>query len=157
MLCGQRKVHDPFLVASPIFSEWLLWHHSKEQECIPVGCVPPAAMAVSPATHVPCHACLPAKHVPPAMHAPLLCTPPCHTPPYHAHPPAMHAPLPHMPPGHACPLPCMPPPPCRQNSWHTLVKALPCRNFVAGGKKGKLWHIWKFTKLRQQRRQRTCK
>ena len=26
------------------------------------------------------------------------------------------------------------PPPCRQNSWHTLVKTLPCRDFVAGGK-----------------------
>ena len=25
-------------------------------------------------------------------------------------------------------------PPCRQNSWHTLLKTLPCRNFVADGK-----------------------
>ena len=25
-------------------------------------------------------------------------------------------------------------PPCRQNSWHTLLKILPCPNFVAGGK-----------------------
>ena len=24
--------------------------------------------------------------------------------------------------------------PCGQNSWHTLVTTLPCRNFVAGGK-----------------------
>ena len=45
----------------------------------------------------------------------------------HAHPPATyappttHAPMPHMPP-HG------------QNSWHTLVKILPYRNFVAGGK-----------------------
>ena len=31
-----------------------------KQECIPVGCVPPAAVAVSPATHTP----------PPGMHAP---------------------------------------------------------------------------------------
>ena len=27
-----------------------------------------------------------------------------------------------------------PPPPCGQNSWHTLLKILPCPNFVAGGK-----------------------
>ena len=25
-------------------------------------------------------------------------------------------------------------PPCEQNSWHTLLKILPCPNFVAGGK-----------------------
>ena len=24
-------------------------------------------------------------------------------------------------------------PPCEQNSWHTLLKILPCPNFVAGG------------------------
>ena len=28
-----------------------------KQECIPVGCVPPAAVAVSPAMHTPCHTC----------------------------------------------------------------------------------------------------
>ena len=27
----------------------------------------------------------------------------------------------------------IPPPHCEQNSWHTLLKILPCRNFVAGG------------------------
>ena len=110
-----------------------------------------------PHTH-PCHAhplpCMPPMHTP-ATHIPLPCMPP---------PPAMDAPLPHMPPYHACPLPCMPlhhththiptmhaphhtcpssmhtppphmPPPCEQNSWHTLLKILPCPNFVAGGKK----------------------
>ena len=48
----------------------------KEQECIPVGCIPSAAVAVSTATHAlpPCHAPLP-----------------CHTPPHHKFP------LPYMP------------------------------------------------------------
>ena len=65
-----------------------------QQECIPVGCVPSAAVAVSPATHY---------HSPPA--------PPCPLP---RRPPATHAPLPHIP------LPCMPPrhtcPPCHAHS-----------------------------------------
>ena len=136
-----------------------------QQECIPVGCVLPAAIAIfpamhtplpcmpqpcmppaihaplcqacPPAKHAPCHACPPATHAPlpcmlPTMHAPLPCTPPCH-----ACPPAMHSPLTHTPPAmhaphHACP-PAMHTP-CGQNSWHTFVKILPCRNFVAGGK-----------------------
>ena len=45
-----------------------------EQECIPVGCVPPAAVAVSPAKHVPPH---------PLPRTPPPCTPPAvdrHTP-----------------------------------------------------------------------------
>ena len=43
--------------------------------------------------------------------------------------------------------PRMPPPeqrrtpPCGQNCWHTLLKILPCPNFVAGGKK----HIYRNT------------
>ena len=41
---------------------------SLQQECIPVGCVPSAAVAVSPATHVP----------PPTTHAPHHACP-CHT------------------------------------------------------------------------------
>ena len=41
--------------------------------------------------------------------------------------------------GGVCPGGCLPgrvwqTPPCGQNSWHTLVKTLPCLNFVAGGK-----------------------
>ena len=52
----------------------------KKQECIPVGCVPSAAVTVSPATHAPT-----------AMHTPSL--------PTHA-PFAMHAPF-----RHACPPP----------------------------------------------------
>ena len=99
-------------------------------------------------TSQPCHAC-PLPCMPPAMH-PLACTTPCHTCPplpcmpptmqipHHAcppatYPPAVHIPLPCMPslphitpPRHACP-------PCGQNSWHMLLKILPCPNFVAGG------------------------
>ena len=57
-----------------------------KQECIPVGCVTSAAVAVSLAMHTPRHA-----H-PYAMHAPCnACPPPC------------------MPPCHTCPLPCMSP------------------------------------------------
>ena len=41
-----------------------------KQECIPVGCVPSAAVAISPTIHTPCYA------------HPLLCTPPAtHAPP----------------------------------------------------------------------------
>ena len=59
-----------------------------KQECIPIGCIPPVAVAVSPATHAPPR--------PP-------CTPPCHTCPLLCMRPVMHAPLPH----HAHSLPCM--------------------------------------------------
>ena len=86
--------------------EYLL---EQTQECIPVGCVPP--VAVFPATHAP------------ATHAPLPCMPP-----------VMHAPLPRMPLTTDALLTHMPPPPHHlQNSGHTYVKILPCRNFVAGG------------------------
>ena len=61
-----------------------------------------------------CHArplpCMPPPCMPPAMHAPLPCTPPAMHAPCHAHPPG-------------------------QNSWHMLLKILPCPNFIAGGKK----------------------
>ena len=62
-----------------------------KQECILVGCVASAAVAVSPATHTPspCHACSPYHahprhaHTPcyacPLPYTPLPCTPPCHT------------------------------------------------------------------------------
>ena len=94
------------------------------QECIPVGCVPSAAVAVSPATpphHVcplplPCMPLLPCttppRHTSPDTHALLPCTPPAmHTPTthalHHAWIPAMHAschacPLPHTPSHHTC-------------------------------------------------------
>ena len=62
-----------------------------QQESIPVGCVPSASVAISPAMHAPRHArppphMLPTTH-PPAMHVPQ----PCMTPP------TMHASLSCMP------------------------------------------------------------
>ena len=121
---------------------------SDQQECIPVGCIlpthwpylvkichtcPPTMHAPPPLPcMLPCHACPPAMHAP-TMHVPLPCTPchvcpPPHTPPHHACPlPAMHAP-------YTCP-PAMHTPLCGQNSWHMLLKILPCPNFVVGGNK----------------------
>ena len=101
-----------------------------KQEYIPVGCVPPAAIAIFPAMHAPCHTCPSAMHDPchacqPATHTPAMHAP-CHACPHHAWPPAMHA-----PPHHAC-LPATLAP-CGQNSWHTLLKILSCSNFVAAG------------------------
>ena len=83
-----------------------------------------------PTYHTPPLPCMPpATHAPSSMHAPhhthpLPGTPPLPCmpmPPCHTCPPATHAPLPHMP-------PAAPP---GQNSSHTLVKTLPCRNFIA--------------------------
>ena len=83
----------------------------RQQECIPVGCAPSAAVGVSPATHTPlathanlCHTCPPpfTTYPPFAMHGPFA----THTPfatfahLHHACPLAMHAPpppSPHMP------------------------------------------------------------
>ena len=58
------------------------------------------------------------------------------------------------------PLRQTPPPPRGQNSWHTLLKILPCRNFVADGNKShrmkeplmmlRFWwfnHVWSNTPL----------
>ena len=71
-----------------------------QQECIPVGCVPPAHWPTVSRGIRPGGAC----HAPPAMHEPWPCTtpPPSHAPPG-TQPPAMHANRAHMPPGHACP------------------------------------------------------
>ena len=53
-------------------NEELYCFNSLKQECISVGCVWSAAVAVSFATHAPCHAC-------PLPHTPLYhaCPPPC--------------------------------------------------------------------------------
>ena len=96
----------------------------KQQECIPVGCVPSAAVPISLAMHAPCHTHRPAMHaplphMPPATHAPCHVCPPCHASPLTCMSPT-HAPY------HACP------PPPGQNSWHTLVKTLPLRNNCCG-------------------------
>ena len=107
---------------------------SMEQECIPVGCILPASVAISLAcmpsvTHATCHACqllymptpcqicplpcMPPPHMPPTthaclfMHTPLLCTPPvAHAPT----PPTTYVPLPYLPP----------------MNRYTPVKILPC-------------------------------
>ena len=140
----------------------MIFIKNNQQECIPVGFVPPAHwpyLIISYALPPHNHACPPTMHPPPATthtpgnHACPLAT--THTPkkphmlPHnHACPPATTQPPP--PPQHACPWQaCTPPatmhappgyhacpacPPCGQNSWHTLLKILPCPNFVAGGK-----------------------
>ena len=104
----------PIKLLSPALQHWkylsLLKIHLI-QECIPVGCVPPAhwpyliASAPPQTCHVcspTCHACPPATrtsplpHPPPStMHAqPLPYTLPCHAcPPCHAHPPLCMPPL----------------------------------------------------------------
>ena len=124
----------------------------------PLPCMPPCHTC-PPAMHTPCHIC------PPAMHTPChICPPATHAPPATHEPPATHVPchacpLPHIPTCHACPPPHMPtchasphhtctpathapPLPCGQNYWHTLLKILPCPNFVAGGKNQYLFLSW---------------
>ena len=81
-----------------------------QQECIPIGCVPTASVAVFPAC------------TPPSMHGPFHTCPPSHTCPPQPHmPPTTHAPLamhvspqPHMSlamhaPYHSHHMPCTPP------------------------------------------------
>ena len=65
-----------------------------KQECIPVGGVPSAAVAIPPLIHAPPMAVSPAMHAPP-----LLYTPPCHTctPAMLAPPSPSMASPPHMP------------------------------------------------------------
>ena len=89
-----------------------------QQECIPVVCVLPTSVAISPA------------HIPPTTHAPLPCTPPAMHIPCHTYPHPCHAcPLSHMPHCHACPLTHAPTPchacplPCTPPAMHAL---LPC-------------------------------
>ena len=88
--------------------------HSNKQECIPVGCVPSAAVAVSPATHASTgHTCHPLPHMPPTTHAPYHTCPPPHMPPCHActlchtTPFTMHGPLCHAGPPFATHAPPM--------------------------------------------------
>ena len=115
------------------------------QECIPVGCVPPAhwpTISHSVGGGDVWHAC-PLPCMPPAMHSPLLHMPPlpC-TPHWHAQPmpcmsPATHTPLPCMPPYHThTPLPRTPPPPCMPPLWTEwltdMCKNITFANFVCG-------------------------
>ena len=72
-----------------------------KQECIPVGCIPPTAVAITGGSpHPP----------PPWEQAP---------PPREQAPPQEQGPRSRHPPGPD-------PPTCGQNSWHTLLKILPC-------------------------------
>ena len=58
-----------------------------------VGCVPPAAVAVSPVTHDHSHTCPYATHIPCHAHPPAMNPPHAmHTPPHM--PPSMHTPCP---------------------------------------------------------------
>ena len=117
--CKSPRIYWYVKVCTVIFKE--------QQECIPVGCVPSTAVAISPAMYTcpPCHA-RPLSHMPPSamhvsamhtsiMHAPLPCTPSSLHVPLPRMPPAMHAPsathttLPCMPSHHVWPLPHMPP------------------------------------------------
>ena len=101
-----------------------------EQECIPVGCILHAAVAISPSMHAP---------TTPAMHTT------CHACPLPCTPPAMHAPLPRTPPTmhttcHACPLPCTPP------AMHTTCHACPPAThttYHAHHLSRMPWGIWK--------------
>ena len=90
-----------------------LCNDPNHQECIPVGCVPSAAVGVSChahpllAMHAPATCAPPSQCMPLAMHTPLPCTPPMpHTPP------AIHAPCHTHPPAscHTCPPHTCPPP-----------------------------------------------
>ena len=105
----------------------------QRQECIPVGCVPPAAVAVSPAMHAPPHTNPLAMHTcPPAMHTPNhACLRPCMPPtmhgPDHADPHAY--PLPHMP--SAMQAPCHV---CLLYGQTDTYENITFTNFVCGGK-----------------------
>ena len=95
-----------------------------KQECIPVGCIPPAEVAVCLGGLRQCML----GYTPPGLGLdtiPRAWTPPRCGP---ADPPPAR--LPQPPPGSGPRHP-----PCGQNSWHTLLKILPCANFVAGGNK----------------------
>ena len=119
-----RISHTPTVVDLDIYHFDLACEghqNTPKQECIPVGCVASAAVAVSPGMHAP------------TTHAPLPCTPPCHAHPYHAHP------LPCTP--HACPpathatLPRTPTllyTSSLWTEWQTLVKTLHFHNYCCG-------------------------
>ena len=109
--------------------------HSSEQECIPVGCIPPTAVAiccgVSASVHGGIHTPLDlGLEIPLGVGLGTSQVWAWRLPLVWAWRPPLARPL-------NFPLGCGPedPPPCEQNSWHTLLKILPCPNFVAGGNK----------------------
>ena len=128
---------------TPLRSPSEIFNIDTKQECIPVGCVPPAHWSYLVISHTHPHACPLQPCMPPATtYVPLATThvpwQPCMPPSNHAPPPAtMHPRQPHMPPwqwcmppgNHACPLatmhvpwqPCMPPSnhACPPTTMHT--------------------------------------
>ena len=87
-----------------------------KQECIPVGCLPPAHWPWGGCTCLGVCTC-PEGGTWPRVYLPRGCTYP----------------------GGTCPGT----PPYGQNSWHMLLKLLPCQNFVAGGKNNNNnWETW---------------
>ena len=73
--------------------QWDRWNYQSKQECIPVGYVPPAAVAVRGSP--PCTPPPGTMHPPRTMYLPGPCTPSVPCPPrYHAHPPVdRHTPV----------------------------------------------------------------
>ena len=104
----------------------------KIQECIPVGCVPPASVAVSPATHPRNHTCPPCH-----VHTHTTPPPPCLPLAMHAPPPLPSTPsLPHMPP------PCTPPLLWTEGMTHTCENiTLPKTPFAGGNNISLLVHF----------------
>ena len=106
----------------------------QKQECIPVGCVPPAhwlylilsAGECMHATHAPLPhmPTLPHCHTCPHHACPLPCMPPCHAcHPPHTPFPATHAPATQDPSTMHVPLPHIPPPWTDRHLWkHNLRK-----------------------------------
>ena len=95
-----------------------------KQECIPVGCVPPTAVAIPGGLH---HAPPRSRHPspqsrhPPGSRNPQTRHPPSRHPPRSRHPLGADTPLGADPPGTD-----IPPPPWTESQ-------MPCSNFVAGG------------------------
>ena len=83
-----------YKLAAQIARYVILWVIILQQECIPVWCIPPASVAVSPMCTPPC---TPLPHTPTTTHAPLPHTPPATCIPYPCTPPATHAPIAHAP------------------------------------------------------------
>ena len=96
----EHLIQNLFTFLHPSHLSMVSWFKKRQQqECIPVGCVTPTSLAVSPARYVLHHAC-PPPHIrhwhahplprmsPHHVHLLLQCMPFCHM-----HPPAMRAPL----------------------------------------------------------------
>ena len=134
----------------PLFGIWCFEIETKSrnipQECIPVGCVPPLVDRIPACTDGGC-SCLggvPARgctfqggYMPMGVpcylsHHAFDVT--CMLPPHQLKPTNSAAAYILLV-GHVTCKECWDttPLPCEQNSWHTLLKILPCPNFVAGG------------------------